>query len=562
MTDAINVDLIQQPDEPSVDFTFSSATPETIQGQTFQHIIGQTVAREDPNYQKDLRTINVFYTIAPQQLTVAQGQNTLTVRYLTAVDFDVAVARKDLEDALLGSAQLLATHQAQWETFWTDYGITVEGDDDLAKSIHTSLFFLASSLPSLSTNQENTDFYGLAPAGLGRGGIMLAEYQGHNFWDTEIWMQPPILMLEPRWSRDLLHYRHITREAAQNHARQTGWKGRRYPWETAYTGREVTPPCCPEVVLYQHHITADIVFAARSHFFATHDFEYMRQEGCQLAVESAEFWESRVVWNDQTERYDIHGVMGPDEDHHNVSNNGYTNVMAGYNLYFSEFASCICREVLNLQEYQLVERWSEIARHLTLLHDEEHDYYPQFEGYERGTEIKQADVVLLAFPLQYPMDDSTKQNNLHYYSSVTRDNGPAMTWSMHVVGHLDIGELEEAAENFRKSYNYIRTPFMVWSEVVEGFEGAGNFITGAGGFLQGIINGYAGVRLHQESLTIERPRIPPGITSLTINRITYLGSTFSITLHENDAAVTVTHANADIPLSYFLNDVEFEGLIQ
>ncbi|XP_059612820.1 protein-glucosylgalactosylhydroxylysine glucosidase-like [Phlebotomus argentipes] len=563
-TGAITLDLVQLPGDPSVDFTFSSAQPEDIGGLSFQRIAGQTVAVEDPNYQKELRTVNVFYQTAPDQLILPDGQNEITVGYLTAVDFNEGVARKDLVDAIpqLNVNQIFNTHEQMWETFWQTYGITVVGDDNLASSIHTSLFFLSSSLPSLESNQGNYDFYGLAPAGLGRGGVMLMEYQGHSFWDTEIWMQPPVLMLEPKWSRDLLHYRHITREAAQNHARQTGWKGRRYVWESAYTGREVTPPCCPEVVLYQHHITADIVFAARSHFFATHDMDYLRQEGCQLAVESAEFWESRVVWNEDTETYDIRAVMGPDEDHHNVTNNVYTNVVAGYNLYFSEFASCLCKEVLNLQEYELVEKWSEIARQLTLLHDSEHDYHPQFEGYERGTAIKQADVVLLGFPLQYPMDESTKKNNLHYYSDMTREDGPAMTWSMHVIGHLDIGEDDEAAQNFKRSYdNYIRRPFMVWSEAAEGFVGAGNFITGAGGFLQGIINGYAGVRLHQDSMTVERPRIAPGVTELTINRITYLGSTFSITMQSSQTIFRTTYSNPQIPLSFAINDEEIEGEI-
>ncbi|GAB0096819.1 protein-glucosylgalactosylhydroxylysine glucosidase [Sergentomyia squamirostris] len=563
-TDAVTLALFQDAGDPSVDFTFSTATEETISGVTFQKVMGQTIDREDPNYQKDLRSINVFYTTAPQQIILAQNQVQITVRFLTSVDFDEAVARKDLQDAIAQYAndQIYTNHETRWQEFWTNYGITVEGDDTLARSLHTSLFFLASSLPSLTTNQPNTDFYGLAPAGLGRGGVALAEYQGHSFWDTETWMQPPILMLEPQWSRDLLHYRHITREAAQKHAKETGWAGRRYVWESAYTGREVTPPCCPEVVLFQHHITADIVFAARQHFFATHDMDYMREEGCLLAVESAQFWESRVVYNTETERYDIHGVMGPDEDHHNVSNNVFTNVIAGYNLYFSDFATCVCGEVLNLQQYQVVQEWNKIAHNLALLYDEDHDYHPQFDGYEREVIIKQADVVLLGFPLQYPMAESTKKNNLNYYAGVTRDDGPAMTWSMHVVGYLDIGEVEAAANTFSRSYDdYIRRPFMVWSEVTEQFVGAGNFITGAGGFLQGVMNGYAGVRLHQDSMTIERPRLPPGTTSLTINRVSYLGSHFRLALQQNGLVVTVTHSNADIPLTITLNDQAVQGEI-
>lgn len=162
------------------------------------------------------------------------------------------------------------------------------------------------------------------------------EYQGHSFWDTEIWMHPPMLLLQPEWSKDLLNYRYNTRYAAEAHAQQTNFDGWRYPWETAFTGREVTPPCCPEVVMYQHHISADIAFAVRSHIAATHDLEWFNERGCEIAFNTAKFWESHAVFDEESGLYDIRGVMGPDEDHHNISNNAYTNVMAGYNLYFGE----------------------------------------------------------------------------------------------------------------------------------------------------------------------------------------------------------------------------------
>lgn len=95
--------------------------------------------------------------------------------------------------------------------------------------------------------------------------------------------------------------------------------------------------------------------------------------------------------------------MGPDEDHENIDNNGYTNVNVAMNLYFGDFAGCACNGFLNLEEEDS-ENFAEIARSLTLLYDAEKDYHPQYEGYEEGTEIKQADAVLLGFPLQLPMD--------------------------------------------------------------------------------------------------------------------------------------------------------------
>lgn len=108
----------------------------------------------------------------------------------------------------------------------------------------------------------------------------------------------------------------------------------RYPWESAFTGRDCTPDV-PEIVEHEIHITADIAHALRQNFFATFDFNWFRSIGCDLAYGTAQFWENRVSFNASTNRYDINGVMGPDEDHDNVNNNAFTNVAAALNLYFA-----------------------------------------------------------------------------------------------------------------------------------------------------------------------------------------------------------------------------------
>lgn len=107
----------------------------------------------------------------------------------------------------------------------------------------------------------------------------------------------------------------------------------RYPWESAYTGIDVTPNA-PKIIEFQQHITADIGHALRKHFFATNDLQWFQQIGCDLAYGTAEFWASRVHWNESTKRYDINKIMGPDEDHYDINNNAYTNVVAALNLHF------------------------------------------------------------------------------------------------------------------------------------------------------------------------------------------------------------------------------------
>jgi protein-glucosylgalactosylhydroxylysine glucosidase len=93
--------------------------------------------------------------------------------------------------------------------------------------------------------------------------------------------------------------------------------------------------------------------------------------------------------------------MGPDEDTFNVTNNVYTNVNAAYNLLFGGFAGCSCKDILNVSEEQY-KNFENIATNLKILYDEKQDLHPQYEGFA-GQKIKQADVVLLGYPLQFPM---------------------------------------------------------------------------------------------------------------------------------------------------------------
>lgn len=146
-----------------------------------------------------------------------------------------------------------------------------------------------------------------------------------------------------------------------------------------------------------------------------------------------------------------------------------------------------------------------------------------------GTKIKQADVVLLAYPLQYRMDRALKRNNLNIYANVTRDSGPAMTWSMHALGHLDIGDVPSETMFNRTFVPYIRKPFYTWNEYMNGVkDGAENFITGAGGFLQLIMYGYTGIRLNADALIISGSQLPPQTTKMILNGNVFVYSHINI----------------------------------
>ena len=154
----------------------------------------------------------------------------------------------------------------------------------------------------------------------------------------------------------------------------------------------------------------------------------------------------------------------------------------------------------------------------------------------------------MSYKLKHFIFRSTKRNDLEYYDTKTRENGPAMTWAIHTIGFLDLEDQETAARYFERSYSlYTRAPFNAWSEAIPGQPAAGNFITGAGGFLQSIINGYAGVRLNFDNLVITKSYLPSNSSKLTLNGIVYLGNVFRLDVIAGFKTLTlITNGEEDV----------------
>lgn len=271
----------------------------------------QTNDIEDTFYQPEVRKFCLAHTNYPASIKMEAIQRTAEYYHITTVGDSEGSVIKEIIDVLkaLKDDTLFESHTSAWEKDWNTFGISVDGNANLNKIIHASIFYLISNLPSAKTNQLNDQFYGLSPSGIGKGGILYAEYQGHSFWDTEMWMLPPMTLLNPKWSEDILSYRYMTRKAASDNAKATGYSGYRYPWESAYTGREVTPDCCPEVVEFQHHVISDIAYAFRSHLAATHDMNWWKTVGCDIAYNTAKFWQSRAKYNETTDHYEIRSKL-------------------------------------------------------------------------------------------------------------------------------------------------------------------------------------------------------------------------------------------------------------
>jgi trehalose/maltose hydrolase-like predicted phosphorylase len=176
-----------------------------------------------------------------------------------------------------------------------------------------------------------------------------------------------------------------------------------------------------------------------------------------------------------------------------------------------------------------VAAWEDAAARIVRPYNASGDWTPEHEGYVPGTKIKQADVVLLGFPLEVPwVGKTTRANNLARYAAVTDPGGPAMTWGMHSVGYIELGAgyEAEAAANFNRSFANAQPPFLVWTETPTG--GTPNFLTGAGGFLQTALQGYSGLRVGDAGVALAPLGLPEGARGCKIRGLAYLGARLDV----------------------------------
>mmetsp|Transcript_18795 Transcript_18795/g.59106 ORF Transcript_18795/g.59106 Transcript_18795/m.59106 type:complete len:802 (-) Transcript_18795:411-2816(-) len=442
--------------------------------------------------------------------------------------------RRYTQGGFAAMPSMLDAHVGAWQRRWREGRIEVDGDLALAQVVNSSLYFIRSSI--------REDW----PHGLSPGGLASNAYSGHSFWDMETWMFPPLLMLEPRSARSLLRYRFDRREQARLKARACGDPHQSYcppgyqqrlapealmfPWESAHTGADVQywGGKLGPWGRYEQHISGDIALAARQYWYATHDREWLRSEGLPLANGTASFYVARVEWRPRTDAFDFRRVMGPDEYSWPVDNSGYTNAVARIALGFAAESAAelghsgrVYDDFLYKAEGLALPAWSGTPPGRPELVGGYHPEYQHFPKDPHHPRAKQADAILLAYPLGAVDEDRMAANDLEFYEPITDPTGPAMTWSMFAIGWFGVGNFERSAPHFLKGFHNAQPPFGVWTEYPQGaksFPGCINFITGAGGFLQSIVYGTSGMRIKRDGLHLNPP--PPHATGTKAWRFT------------------------------------------
>ncbi len=415
---------------------------------------------------------------------------------------------------------LLKEHIAAWAQLWSS-GIELEGNrPDASIAANASLYAILSSV------RDDWE-YGLAPGGLTN------YYSGHSFWDTETWMYPALLLLRPSTAKSLVAYRFNRLDGAYSKAKTYNppYAGAMFPWESAFTGVE-TCPLFADTGLREQHISADISLAVWQYYAVTKDTEWLRTVGYPILQGVADFYVSRVTLEanaDGAMVAHIYDVIPPDEYVSHGNDSVYTNYAAANALRCAVKAA----KVLDVS---VPSTYSEIADMLVILFDPTLNIHPEYKEYP-GDTIKQADVVLLHYPWGMEMTDEVRRADLEYYAARSDNNGPAMTWGMHAIGFKDLQDLPQAATYFNRSFqDNTHQPFNVWTETPSG--NAGNFITGAGGFLQTLVQGYAGIRITDEALKVTYPVCPEGTTQLKVRGFGYLGTRLTLSYTCYDASST------------------------
>ena len=404
---------------------------------------------------------------------------------------------------------------AAWARLWQS-DIRIDGDARLQRQVRAAQFAL---LASTRADQP----WAPSPGGLSSDG-----YNGHVFWDNETWMYPTLLALQPEIARATLRYRSDRLQAARANARRTGYAGARFPWESAWSGGEETPSCC-NTGKWEVHVNADIALAFWQDWLATGDRAWLRDKAWPVVSGIADFWVSRSQANPDGTR-SIDCVIPPDEYAECVRDSVYTNRTAAE-------ALRIAGRVAALTGHAPDPRWAQTADALRIPYDATRGEHPEFDGY-RGETIKQADVVLLAYPWENDQPAELTAADLDHYVPRTDPGGPSMTDAIHSILTAQLGTPGCAAFTFtRRSVDpFMRPPYEQFSEARSG--GAFTFTTGAGGFLQEFLYGYSGWRWRADGVHLD-PTLPPQLDGITLSAVHWRGRTLRIAIGRDATTVTL-----------------------
>ncbi len=497
------------------------------------------------------------------RVSLKAGQTAILEKYTIFAD---SVRSRDCRQAAeQAMQQALAQGLAHWyqeqreylRQFWENSALEIAGDDALASAVNYNLYQLLQSV--------SKDAYGnIAAKGLSGEG-----YEGHYFWDTEMYIQPFFVLTNPQISKNLIAYRYETLQAAREHARILGHKkGALYPWRTIM-GRECSGYFPSGSA--QYHINGDIAYAAVAYYLATGDLDFMAQKGAEIVYETARLWMD--AGNEINGTFQIHTVTGPDEYTCLVNNNYFTNVNAQYNLHWAVRLYQLLEAAgknqaaarIGLTEAE-VQSFAEAEQRMYLPYDEALGINPQDDSFlskkrwdlahtpkenfplllhyhpmylYRHQVCKQADTVLAHFIFEDAQRMETIRNSFLYYEKITTHDSSLSTCIYSIVASR-LGMKEKAYAYFGDSAKL--DLFNTHKNTKDGIHTAN-----MGGTYMAIVYGFGGLRLKERGLHLA-PYLPDGWESYRF-RFLYRGSQIEAVV---DASGTSLSLKKGEPVEVFL----------
>lgn len=454
---------------------------------------------------------------------VKQGTTYTFTKYLAASRQDWGGdARADVALATQARAtgfdKLLSRHQAAWHELWKS-DIVVDGDPAVQKAVHSDLYYL------LSNSTVGTAW----PMG---ACALTPNYAGHAFWDSDSWVFPALLLLHPERAKPIVMFRHRTMQPARERAIQYGAKGTMYPWESdPQTGVDNTPHFAYGVYR-EIHVNADIAIAQWQYYLASGDDAWLKQYGWPVIREIAQFWASRVTYNQAADRYEIMHVTSPDEAYDDVPNDSFTNAAARKALQIAIDAAKKVGEPADPQ-------WSTIASKMYipfLDKEQRHLDFDESVPHDKITWMGSSLAWLMYPNLDLPMSETVRRNDFDFQLhelKVHGDDPNEMMMVMLAVGASELGDAKSASDWIERNLvGFLKPPFNVRTETVA--NNAGYILATSAGFLQSMVYGLTGLRIDDKGLDAAyAPTLPPNWKSLTLKRVNFQGKQYDITVERN-----------------------------
>jgi len=448
-------------------------------------------------------------------LQVAKGHSYGFTKYvaLSRADWGGG-AVEDLKLALAartrGFDELASAQRAAWRALWQS-DIVIDGDLRAQQVAHSELYYL------LASSTADTAW------ATGPCGLTLC-YAGHVFWDSDTWMFPALLLLHPGRAKSILAFRERTLEAARQRARQHGYEGAMYPWESdPQNGTDQTPYSAHLLSESEIHVNADVAIAQWQYYLATLDRNWLRARGWPVIRDVARFFASRATYDAARKRYDILHVTSVAESNADIPDDTFTNLGAIKALDIATAAAKVIGEPPD-------RNWSRVARGLYVPMASNGQYHLAFAPTvtTHGTDFGGGPVALLFLPaLDFEMPPSLRKSD--YQHSIRRDPARAVGQvSMGILPRVaaadavGLGDQAAAWVKLFQTGGTLKPPYDVCTETAS--NEVGPFLTGSGSYLQSLIYGLTGLRIREAGLVdAYSAALPPGWRSLTLRNVTFRG---------------------------------------